>query len=144
MSINTSGTLAVIGAPNKKVGVNTSQGTIYVFGLTSGAWSQTYELNSSDGAAYDKFGTSVAITNDGANIAVGAPNKVVKGKTKEGMVYIFNNNGTTWSQVSELYPPLNSAYMFYGTYVDIDTDISSVIVGATGYNSSSGSAYIGS
>ncbi len=144
VSINNSGTLAVIGAPNKKVGVNTSQGTIYVFGLTSGAWSQTYELSSSDGAAYDKFGTSVAITSDGANIAVGAPNKVVKGKTEEGMVYIFNNNGTTWSQVSELYPPLNSAYMFYGTYVDIDTDISSVIVGATGYNSRSGSAYIGS
>ena len=50
---------------------NTWQGSAYVFVRSGTSWSQQAELTASDGAAFDNFGYSVALSGDTA--LVGAP-----------------------------------------------------------------------
>ncbi len=52
--------------------------------------------SASNGAAGDKFGASVSISGDYA--IVGAANKDIGTKTKQGAAYIFVRQGGTWSQ----------------------------------------------
>jgi len=51
VSVAVSGNTAVIGAYNKTVGSNTSQGAAYVFTRSGTTWSQQQKLTASDGAA---------------------------------------------------------------------------------------------
>ncbi len=142
VDVNSSGGIVLVGAPNKTVGSNTSQGTAYINTLTSGVWSQTVELTSANGASGDTFGHSVSISQDAANIAVGAPYKTIGTYRKQGAVYIFNYS-TSWTEVSELTLSGNFSNNYIGSSVCIDSSLSSVSIGAPGYSSSAGIAFIG-
>jgi PKD repeat protein len=56
------GSTAVVGAIFHAVNSNTNQGTAYVFSRNANLWSQTDELLANDGAAGDRFGVAVALT----------------------------------------------------------------------------------
>ena len=56
------GNTAVVGAIFHAVNSNTNQGTAYVFSRNANLWSQTDELLANDGAAGDRFGVAVALT----------------------------------------------------------------------------------
>jgi hypothetical protein len=69
---------------------------------TDWAWTATLEPN--DGAANDRFGTSVSL--DGSTAAVGAPGKSVSA-TNSGAVYVFESltmTGLTWSERRRILP----------------------------------------
>jgi hypothetical protein len=90
----------VVGASLKTIGSNTLQGAAYVFGPSSGKWTQQAELLASDGAENDQLGCSVSIS--GGTILAGAPGKTVDSNTYQGAAYVFVQTGTTWSQQAEL------------------------------------------
>jgi hypothetical protein len=78
-SVAVSGTTAVVGANHG----NSARGAAYVFVQSGTAWTQQDQLTASDGAAYDMFGSSVAVR--GSTVIVGAPDK----NSLTGAAYVF-------------------------------------------------------
>jgi len=84
-------------------------GAVYVFVRTGGAWVQQAYLKASNTKAGNQFGSSLAISNDGNTLAVGATGEGssatgVNGDQTDasmpgaGAVYVFTRAGSTWSQ----------------------------------------------
>jgi hypothetical protein len=120
-----------------------SAGAAYVFARDSnGTWAQQAYVKPSNTGALDFFGTSVALSNDGGTLAVGAPGEasalsgVGAGGPNEaapgaGAVYVFVRAGTTWLQqiyIKAQNPDIGDAY---GTAVALSGDGSTLAVGAT-------------
>ena len=115
-----SATTLVVGAIGHTVNGNAYQGSAYVFALSGGSWTQSAELNSSDGGEGDNFGQSVAL--NGNMILVGAPYH----SSELGAAYVFTFNGTAWSQSAELSPSNGSATGLFGTSVALSGTIALV------------------
>ena len=129
-SVAIDGDTCVIGAQ----GTNSETGSAYVFTNTGGTWNQVAELTATDGASYDRFGTSVAI--DGDTCLIGAQGT----NSYTGSAYVFTNAGGTWSQVAELTASDAASEDQFGISVAIDGD--TCVIGALGANSATGSAYV--
>lgn len=73
-----SGDMAFVGAPGE------GNGVVYMYRRDAGgSWTAAGKLTANDGAAGDRFGTSIAI--DGQRLAIGAPGR----GTAKGAVYLF-------------------------------------------------------
>lgn len=99
-SVTLVGDTAVVGAPFAATGDNGHQGALYVFRNMGGTFVQAQKLLASDGAADDQLGWSVAY--DGTRIAGGAPGVTINGDFATGTVYVFDHDGSAWSQSAEL------------------------------------------
>ena len=64
------GDTVLIGASFDDIGGNADQGAAYVFVRNGATWTQQQKLIASDGAAYDYFGSVVAISGD--TVLIGA------------------------------------------------------------------------
>jgi hypothetical protein len=142
-SVAVSGSTRVVGAPRHMVGANTDQGAAYVFVRSGGTWSQQAELTAPDGAAYDQFGFSVAVSSSTA--LVGAPGLIGQGiPPSNGRAYVFVDSGGTWSQQAELTASDGKAADLFGISVAVDG--STAVVGApdhfVGTNFRQGTAYV--
>jgi hypothetical protein len=91
------------------------------------------KLTAPDGAAYDYFGSTVAISGDYA--VVGAP-----GSGDTGAAYIFKKEDTTWVEQIKLTPGDGAASENFGTWVSISGD--TLAVGAPKSNANTGAAYV--
>ena len=91
-SVAVAGTTAVIGAPGENASdhINGHPGTAYVIVADGGTWSQQVQIEGTDLGLGDVYGVSVAISEAGDTIAVGAPGP--------NRAYVFNNPGGMWSQ----------------------------------------------
>ena len=141
-SVAISGDTAIVGACLDNVGANMDQGSAYVFVRNGTTWSQQVRLTASNGAAYDYFGYSVAISGDTA--IVGACLDDVGTNMDKGSAYIFVRTGTTWSQQAQLTVSDGTAGDEFGISVAISED--TAIIGApdddVGANGYQGSAYV--
>jgi len=92
-------------------------------------------------AAFDRFGSSVSMSNEIATehyLAVGSP----EAAATSGSVYIFTGSGTSWSQQQRLWLSGQTA-KYFGTSVSIDrANALHVCIGSPESASSTGSAYI--
>ena len=110
-----------------------------VIGYSSGVVSVDHaatdeiKLTAPDGAAYDYFGSSVAISGDYA--VVGAP-----GSGEAGAAYIFKKEGLAWVEQIKLTPGDGAAGENFGTWVSISGD--TLAVGAPKRNANTGAAYV--
>jgi hypothetical protein len=99
-SVSISGETIVVGSYG-----NLGKGAAYVYRYMNGVWEQDQKLISSDGAALDSFGYSVAIFEN--TIAVGAPYDSNLGlNSNTGSVYIYRYNKITvpvWVQEAQLF-----------------------------------------
>jgi len=140
-SISLVGHTAVVGAVHHAIGGSALQGAAYVFAYSSGLWSQTDELTSSDGAAGDLFGQSVVLS--GSTIVIGADGHSVGANTAQGAAYIFNLSGSSWSQTAELTSSDGAAHDNFGSSVAMWG--STIVVGANAHmvdgNAGEGSTY---
>src|SRR5262249_33092489 len=93
-----SGDTVIVGAPYADIGGNVNQGAAYAFVRNGATWTEQQKLTSSDGAANDEFGYSVALSGDTA--VVGAIDG--GGNNGHGSAYVFARNGETWAQQQEL------------------------------------------
>ncbi len=130
------GTTALVGALNKTIGGNSTQGAAYVYTLAGGSWSQTAELTAADGAAFDRFGSSVALAADGTTALVGA----YYNNTRQGAAYVYTRAGGTWSQTAKLIAADGTAGDDFGSSVALAADGTTALVGAA--SSYPGAAYV--
>jgi len=101
VALSGDGTIALVGAPVHTANNHSSQGVAYVFTVSGGNWTQQAELTSSDGAANDQFGFSVALSGDGGVALISSATKIVHGQFGQGAAYIFTSSGGNWSQQAE-------------------------------------------
>lgn len=148
LSVAIDGDVVLVSAPLDRVGNNIEQGSVYIFERNaggSGKWGEVKKLVASDGAAFDQFGHSVAIS--GNTIIVGVPLDRVGENIFQGSVYIFERDAggeNNWGEVKQLLASEGAAGDRFGNSVAISQD--TIVVGApfggVGINSFPGSAYI--
>ncbi|MCH7545792.1 MAG: hypothetical protein IID30_05240 [Planctomycetes bacterium] len=134
-SVATNGAIAIIGARSNDDNGDNS-GSAYIFDISTGQ--QLFKLLPNDGAAFDNFGISVAIS--GTTAIVGAFGDDDNGEAS-GSAYLFDT--TTGLQLAKLLPTDGATIAFFGWSVGISGD--TAIVGAdrdSNNGSQSGSAYL--
>jgi uncharacterized protein (TIGR03437 family) len=97
-SVAIAGDLVIAGAPYADIGAKRDQGAAYVFENLVTPWRQRVKFVADDGAAFDSFGYSVALS--GNTALVGAPSKSFDSNVLQGTAYIFvgpSNPVDTWS-----------------------------------------------
>lgn len=115
--------IAVGGYTN--VGSNTN-GKVYVY---SGSNYQTeLILTASDGAAFDFFGGSLAMTPDGSKLFVSASNADVSGVSDAGAVYV--RSGTNYATSQKLTATDLTESVVFGSSLACSSDGATVVVGA--------------
>ncbi len=141
-SVAVDGSTAVIGAQDHTVGSNQQEGAAYVFTEGNGTWSQQAELTSSDGAAFNSFGVSVAVS--GSTAVVGAWQHNVGSNQYQGAAYVFTESSGTWSQQAELTSSDGGAFDYFGGSVAVSgsTAVVGALVHAVGSNTGQGAAYV--
>lgn len=139
-SVSINGNYAVVGAYRKDVSGHMNQGGAYIFFRNNGIWTQQAILVSSDGIADDAFGGSVYMGDNADYAIIGAKQVMIGANFQQGAVYIFSRSGTTWTQLAKLTASDGAESDLFGQSVSMDGDY--LIVGAPGYISSSGAAYI--
>jgi hypothetical protein len=134
-SVAISGTTAIVGASQDDDN-GTDSGSVYLFDTTTG--NQLFKLTASDGAEFDYFGRSVAIS--GTTAIIGAEYDADNG-ADSGSAYLFDT--TTGAQLAKLTASDGAANDYFGQSVAIFDDI--IMVGARkddDNGSDSGSAYV--
>jgi hypothetical protein len=94
VAINETGSILAVGASEQANG-----GSVYTFTLSGTTWSAQATKNAA--AAGDKFGKSVAISDDGTTLAVGAPYNDSTA-TNTGAVYIFTGTNFADTQATPI------------------------------------------
>ena len=159
VAISADGNTIVVSAfwdPSKATGVNGDQsdqsipqaGAAYVFSRRGTTWSQQAYLKASNTgeagtadtfAEGDQFGFSVAISDDGNTIAVGAHSEDSNGVNANqadnsmqlaGAVYIYNRTNTTWAQTAFLKSTNPDAGDMFGYSVSLSADGRTIAIGA--------------
>ncbi|MEW6073443.1 MAG: hypothetical protein AB1726_12745 [Planctomycetota bacterium] len=124
MRVQLQGGTALVGAPGDDDG-GADSGAVYVFTRDGTLWSLEAKLVASDGAAGDRFGTSLSM--DGATALVGAPGDDDRGGDS-GSVYAFTRAGSAWSEQAKILADDGEAGDAFGSSVAVDGD--SALVGA--------------
>jgi len=128
------GDTLVVGASNHPYWGKFS-GSAYVYSLQGGTWNQTAQLVSSDGAAGDRFGGSVAVSQ--GFIAVGARFHDQEMYDDAGAVYVYTpDTFGNWTQTSKLL----SGGSNFGSSVAVSDD-GTLVVGAI-YTDAFGSVHV--
>lgn len=122
ISITADGTRVVVGAQQSTVGGLANAGAAYVFSRSGSVWTQEQKLTASNRLAGDYFGSSVAISNSGNTILVGAYRADYGPQTDAGEVYIFTRNGTVWTEQKILVSSDSSAQRGFGTSAFMSND----------------------
>jgi len=115
------GDTALVGAPYHKVAGKRPAGAAYVFVRSAGGWTQQQELKAADTARDDRFGMSVALSEDSA--LVGAPGRSVLGEPDVGAAHVFVRSGGVWTQQQVLRPEgVVERWPYFGQTVALDGD----------------------
>ena len=139
ISVSIDGDTAIIGAYEDNDNGQWS-GSAYIFQKHGDSWLQQAKLTANDGENFDFFGISVSI--DGDTAIIGAPGDDDNGQWS-GSAYIFECNGTHWTQTEKLTAKNGEEVDNFGVSVSIDGD--TAIIGAPGDDDNgrnSGSAYV--
>jgi hypothetical protein len=139
-SVSVSGDTIVAGAYNYNYESYTRAGAAYVYEYNGSSWDQNTILFDPNPESMDKFGTAVAI--DGNRIIVG--NSQHDGAaSNSGAAFVFEYNGSSWSQGRILEDPCAAASDYFGGSVAIDGEMT--LVGAgwdDGGEDNSGAAHV--
>jgi len=143
-SVSINGEYALVGSilQGSQPGCNW-KGSAYVFKRTgTSTWTQQQQLNASDAAAYNYFGSSVSL--DGDRALIGANGRGFTTDTFPGKAYVFKRAASgTWTQQAILKAPDGAANDFFGCSVCLKGNYA--LVGAGGdddHGQCSGSAYV--
>ena len=144
VSLSADGNTLAVGA---KESVGSGTGTVYIFKRNGVIWSQA-DSDKANVTGPDSFGAAVSLSDDGTTLAVGAPEEDnpntgvgaidnLNGAGLAGAAYIFtvDNNGNS---LQEIYIKADNAEGgdLFGSSVSLSADGNTLVVGATGENSS--------
>lgn len=153
VEISRDGNTLAVGAAGKDsnaTGANGTQGgnvdaagAVYVFVRNGMSWTQQAFLKASNATLgeNDGFGTSIALSDDGNTLAVGAPSESssatgINGDqsnnstSSSGAVYVFTRAATTWSQQAYVKASNTDAIDHFGDAVALSADGNTLAVGA--------------
>ena len=126
------------GAPGDD-GAVANQGSVYVFRLSNGSWSQVQKLVSASPVANDAFGHALA-SRTGV-LLVGTPNADIGAMTDVGTVKVYSFSASTWSLAQTLQPSDAKSSQRFGS--DIALSNLTMLVGArSDPGNDQGSAYV--
>ena len=143
-----SGDTIIIGA-RKDDDLGDRSGSAYVFVRSSlGVWSLQQKLVASDGAAFDYFGSAIALDGDTALFGVGGDDYDVDGDDVDdlfnaGSVYVFTRTGSNWTEEDKLHPDDAQGGDGFGGSIALDGN--SVLIAARGDDDdaeNAGAAYV--
>ena len=146
-------TLAVgaVGEGSAAIGANGDQadnnarfaGAIYVFTRdTGGVWTQQAYVKASNTDAFDRFGESIALSDDGNTLAVGAGHEdsaaigangdqADNNASAAGAVYVFTRDtGGVWTQQAYVKASNTDVFDRFGESVALSDDGNTLVVGA--------------
>ena len=84
-----------------------------------------------DGAAHDKYGSSVVVSGD--RMFVGVPrDQRTQTPLQQGAVYVYGRQGSGWSQLQKLTVSSSDSYSCFGASLALDRD--SLVVGSPGFD----------
>ena len=125
VSLSDSGNRVAVGAPdesNNATGISTTfpttsggksfSGAVYVYRLDGSEWVEEAYIKASNAKAYDRFGVSTSISNEGDVLAIGAwgePSAVSGPQTsprpdaatnryQSGAAYVYRHNSAAWAE----------------------------------------------
>lgn len=113
------GTRMVVGSP-----IADNKGLVYIYLKSGNLWTLEQTITASNSATGDQFGFSVAITDSGDRIVVGATGN----NSNRGSWYVYHRNGSTWLQ--EWYGTIGSSGDALGSSVSINSDGTKVVIGS--------------
>lgn len=135
------GDYTFIGADNHDLVGASNAGGVYVYRFDGSTWVEEQILTANDPQVNGHFGERLAV--DGDNLVVGVPSHDHGGLDDCGAAYVFNNDGGTWTQVTQLTASDYSDHATFGCAVDISGEM--VMVGAREADpvaTSSGAVYV--
>jgi len=130
VAVSDDGTTAVVGANNDEDPNGDGAGSAYVFTDSDGSWSQQAKLFADDGDYDDRFGDSVALSDDGTTAVIGAYDDEDPNGVYAGSAYVFTDSGGSWSQQAKLTADDGTEDDWFGKSVTVSADASTAIVGA--------------
>ncbi|MEI7658591.1 MAG: immunoglobulin domain-containing protein [Phycisphaerae bacterium] len=139
-SIAIAGDTMAIGAPRDNIGSAIDQGSVRIMLRRGGQWGAQATLVASDGAAGDRFGTSVAIEGDTIVVGAAGDDALAPAGADSGSAYVFTRSGSMWTQQSKLTASDAAPGAAFGQAVGLSGD--SVVVGAPQSPSAEGAAYV--
>jgi hypothetical protein len=119
-------------------------GAVYVFARSGSTWShQAYIKASNTGPEPSYFGASVALSDDGSTLAIGARgedsgatgidgDETDRSADNAGAVYVFSRSGSTWSQQAYVKASNTDGGDTFGISVALSADGSTLAAGASG------------
>ena len=154
LAVSADGSTLAVGAPfedSAATGVGGTQadnsapgaGAVYVFTRTGATWAQQAYVKASNTGGNDFFGVRLALSADGATLAVGAEsedsaatgiggNEADNTAADAGAVYVFGRTGTTWAQQAYVKASNTEAGDLFGHTVALSGDGATLAVGAFG------------
>ncbi len=127
--------IAFLGATNSG---NLGQGQVYVFTKQNNVWLESQILRANDGLESDYFGAG--LTACGNMLIVGAGGDDVEGINNRGSIYIFERNGNTWSQQTQIYNPHMISNENFGGSIACSDNM--ILASASFANSDRGTVYV--
>jgi len=143
----TSGKMIIIGSPGTNVSTYNDVGSIYIFTGNSNYYNQVIKITGNNAKTGDGFGTSLATTQSGNIIYIGATGRRINNITG-GAVYIFTGNSliNSWTQNRMITGIDPSGFDSFGYSLASNRNNSVLVIGAPNKNISNltgvGSAYI--
>ncbi len=157
IALSADGKTLVVGALNEdsnSTGVNgddtnndaPNSGAVYVFTHSGSDWNQVAYIKANNANEGDRFGTDVAVNQDGTLLVVGAPNersnsRVINGEqnnnaSNAGAVYVFQLIEETWQQQAYIKAKDAAADDLFGFTIALDNTGQTLAVGAIREDSS--------
>jgi len=167
VSVSADGNTLAVSAPyedSRATGINGNQadnsiknsGAVYLFGRTGRAWSQQAYIkasNTGENDEGDQFGYSIALSGDGATLAVGAigedsaatginGNQADNSANGAGAVYVFTRSGAAWSQQAYVKSSVARPNVMFGYSVALDRTAATLAVGEFDADRGKGALYM--
>ena len=118
-----------------------SAGAVYVFARNGTTWAQQAYIKASNADAGDQFGWSLAFSNDGNTLAVGAQgegsaatgvnaNQEDNSAADAGAAYVFFRRGGTWTQQAYIKASNAQGADRFGFSITLSSDGNTMVVGS--------------
>ncbi len=134
IALSADGLTAAIAAPGDRLGQSMpNAGSVYVFTRPSGSsvWTKQARLTQPSPGAWLRFGTSIALSEDGNTLAIGQVGVTFAGVQPDS-AWVFTRSGGQWSAATELVPTVNDESEQLGSSIALSADGSLAVVGAPG------------
>ncbi|HEY3486501.1 MAG TPA: integrin, partial [Gammaproteobacteria bacterium] len=159
VALSDDGNILAVGADGEDggaTGVNNEEdtaladqsGAVYVYTRSGNSWSQQSYVKASNTDPRDSFGSAVALSGDGATLAVGAPEEDspatgINGDQTDippelneggfgevGAVYVYAYSADTWTQQAYVKASRTGDHNFFGNSIALSSDGDTLAVGA--------------